>query len=48
MGEAVTRALVDTIGGQGNITMTWGALGHTGAQGRPKGFTNVIKKYSGI
>src|SRR3954453_23394325 len=30
MGSAVTQALVDAIGGKGNIVMTQGALGHTG------------------
>ena len=38
MGASVTQALVDAIGGKGKIIMTQGALGHTGAQGRAKGF----------
>ena len=38
MGAAVTQALVTKIGGKGKIIMTQGALGHTGAQGRAKGF----------
>src|SRR5688572_16384263 len=38
MGAAVTQALVEAINGQGTIIMTQGALGHTGAQGRAKGF----------
>ena len=37
MGAAVTQALVDAIGGKGTITMTQGALGHTGAQGPRQG-----------
>ena len=41
MGSAVTQALVDAIGGKGKIVMTQGALGHTGAQGRAKGFKSV-------
>ena len=42
MGASVTQALVNAIGGKGKIIMTQGALGHTGAQGRAKGF-----KYGG-
>ena len=45
MGAAVTQALVDAINGEGNIIMTQGALGHTGAQGRARGFRSVVKKY---
>lgn len=48
MGAAVTQALVDAIGGKGTITMTQGALGHTGAQGRAKGFESVVSKYPDI
>jgi ribose transport system substrate-binding protein len=48
MGSAVTQALVNAIGGKGKITMTQGALGHTGAQGRAKGFEMVVKQYPGI
>ena len=48
MGAAVTQSLVDAIGGKGNITMTQGALGHTGAQGRARGFHSVVKHYPGI
>jgi len=48
MGASVTQALVDAIGGKGTITMTQGALGHTGAQGRAKGFKSVIEKYPDI
>ena len=48
MGAAVTQALVDAIGGKGNIIMTQGALGHTGAQGRARGFNSIVKKYPDI
>jgi ribose transport system substrate-binding protein len=48
MGASVTQALVDAIGGQGTITMTQGALGHTGAQGRARGFEAVVEKYPDI
>lgn len=48
MGSAITQALVNAIGGKGNMVMTWGALGHTGAQGRAKGFWSVVKKYPNI
>jgi ribose transport system substrate-binding protein len=45
MGASVTQTLVDAINGEGTITMTQGALGHTGAQGRAKGFHSVVSKY---
>jgi ribose transport system substrate-binding protein len=45
MGSSVTQTLVDAINGEGTITMTQGALGHTGAQGRAKGFHSVVSKY---
>src|SRR5438309_10249804 len=48
MGASVTQALVNAIGGKGKIIMTQGALGHTGAQGRAKGFNAVIKQYPHI
>ena len=48
MGAAVTQALVDAIGGKGNIVMTQGALGHTGAQGRARGFNSIVRKYPDI
>ncbi|MCA8878383.1 MAG: sugar ABC transporter substrate-binding protein [Rhodobacteraceae bacterium] len=44
----MTQALVDAIGGEGTMVMTQGALGHTGAQGRARGFFSVIEKYPGI
>ena len=48
MGSSVTQALVTAMGGKGKIIMTQGALGHTGAQGRAKGFNTVIKNFPGI
>ncbi len=48
MGASVTQALVDKIGGKGKMVMTQGALGHTGAQGRARGFESVVKKFPGI
>src|SRR3954464_1928651 len=43
MGASVTQALMAAIGGKGKVIMTQGALGHTGAQGRAKGFHSVVK-----
>jgi ribose transport system substrate-binding protein len=48
MGASVTQALINAIGGKGKVIMTQGALGHTGAQGRAKGFNAVVKQYPGI
>lgn len=48
MGSSVTQALCDAIGGKGTIIMTQGALGHTGAQGRARGFKSVLAKYPNI
>ena len=48
MGSSVTQALVNAINGEGNMVMTQGALGHTGAQGRARGFESVVKKYPKI
>ena len=48
MGAAVTQALVDAMGGEGTITMTQGALGHTGAQGRARGFYSVVENFPNI
>jgi ribose transport system substrate-binding protein len=44
----VTQALVNKLGGKGKVIMTQGALGHTGAQGRAKGFKSVVEKFPGI
>src|SRR5437879_7784331 len=48
MGASVTQALVTQLGGKGKVIMTQGALGHTGAQGRAKGFNAVVKQYPNI
>jgi ribose transport system substrate-binding protein len=48
MGASMTQALVSAIGGKGKIVMTQGALGHTGAQGRARGFESVVKGYPDI
>lgn len=48
MGASVTRAIVDAMGGEGGIVMTQGALGHTGAQGRARGFHSVVDGMPGI
>src|SRR4051812_48098041 len=48
MGASVTQALMAAIGGKGKVIMTQGALGHTGAQGRAKGFDSVVKQYPDI
>jgi ribose transport system substrate-binding protein len=48
MGAVVTRALVEAIGGQGTIIMTQGALGHTGAQGRARGFESVLANFPDV
>src|SRR5271169_3959250 len=48
MGASVTQALVNAINGEGTIVMTQGALGHTGAQGRARGFKSVVSKFPKI
>ena len=48
MGASVTQALCNAMGGKGKIIMTQGALGHTGAQGRAKGFNSVVKQFPNI
>ena len=48
MGSAVTQTLVNAINGEGTITMTQGQLGHTGAQGRARGFHSIVSKYPKI
>ncbi len=48
MGSVVTQKLVDAIGGKGKVVHTQGALTHTGAQGRSKGFHMVVDKYPDI
>jgi len=48
MSEAVVTRLVEKMGGKGKIAHTWGAQGHTGAQGRAQGFYNIMKRYPDI
>jgi ribose transport system substrate-binding protein len=48
MGSVTAKALFDSIGGEGQVVMTQGALGHTGAQGRAKGFHETLKNYPKI
>ena len=45
IGASVTQALMEAIGGEGTVIMTQGALGHTGAQGRARGFESVVKRF---
>src|SRR5277367_4266741 len=48
MGASVTQALANAINGEGTMVMTQGALGHTGAQGRARGFKSVVSKFPKI
>jgi len=48
MGASVTQALLNAIGGKGKVIMTQGALGHTGAQGRARGFESVVKQFPNV
>src|SRR5260221_2975254 len=48
MRAPVTQPLLNAIGGKGKVIMTQGALGHTGAQGRAKGFNSVMKQFPNI
>jgi ribose transport system substrate-binding protein len=48
MGSAVTSQIMTAIGGKGTIVMTQGALGHSGAQGRAKGFKQVLAAYPDV
>jgi ribose transport system substrate-binding protein len=48
MGSAVTSQLMAAIGGKGNVVMTQGALGHSGAQGRAKGFKNIAANFPDV
>lgn len=48
MGASVTQALLNAIGGKGKVIMTQGALGHTGAQGRARGFETVVKQFPNV
>jgi len=48
MAETVTDQLFKAIGGKGNVIMTQGALGHSGAQKRGKGFKKALERYPNI
>jgi len=48
MGASVTQALMEAIGGKGKVIMTQGALGHTGAQGRAKGFKSIVSQHPDV
>ncbi len=48
MGMTSTEYMCKRIGYKGNVVHTQGALTHTGAQGRAKGFRKVISKYPKI
>ncbi|SNB70114.1 hypothetical protein SAMN07250955_107116 [Arboricoccus pini] len=45
---SVTQTLCDAIGGKRTMIMIQGALGHTGAQGRARGFEAALAKYPDI
>ena len=48
MGSLVSSQLMAAIKGEGNVVMTQGALGHSGAQGRAKGFKDVVAAYPNV
>ena len=48
MGAVTATALLQAIGGVGQVAMTQGALGHSGAQGRAKGFMQVLANYPNV
>jgi ribose transport system substrate-binding protein len=48
MGSVVADQLLQKIGGKGKVVMTQGALGHSGAQGRAKGFKQVLANYPNV
>jgi ribose transport system substrate-binding protein len=45
MAELVSDTLFKAIGGKGNVIMTQGALGHSGAQKRGQGFKKTLARY---
>ena len=47
-GEQATEAVVKAMGYKGKIVHTQGALAHSGARLRAKGFHNIVGKYPGI
>jgi ribose transport system substrate-binding protein len=48
MGDVVGEALFQSIGGQGNVIQTQGALGHTGVQRRAAGFRKALARYPNV
>jgi ribose transport system substrate-binding protein len=48
MAEIVGTKLCQTIGGKGNIIMTQGALGHSGARLRGEGFKRALKQFPDV
>ncbi len=48
MGGTVTEELMKAIGGKGTVIETQGAAGHTGSQGRHRGFTATMQKYPNV
>jgi len=48
MGRVVAEQIMQAIGGRGNVVMTQGPLSHTGAQGRARGFREVLAKYPNV
>jgi len=48
MAEQVTETVFKAVGGQGNVIMTQGALGHSGARKRAEGFRRTLARYPNI
>ena len=48
MAETVTDTLFKAIGGTGNVIMTQGALGHSGARKRAEGFRRSLARHPNI
>jgi ribose transport system substrate-binding protein len=48
MAETVTETLFKAIGGSGNVIMTQGALGHSGAKKRAEGFRRALARHPNI
>ena len=48
MGSVTANALLTAMGGAGQVAMTQGALGHSGAQGRARGFMSVLANYPNV
>lgn len=48
MAETVAETLFKALGGAGNVIMTQGALGHSGAQKRAAGFERALKRYPNV